>query len=160
MSGPSGGRATPDAAEHGYARVLPSLLARGPGARKLSCECISDECLDLFGEVFAQHPFEKAAVVGCQVREGCPCLRPERNRGDAVAPDQLSVCIDPIGIGGIEPLVKPINRSWQVGIRVQLRHQHGDGGFDIGRWCADSARWASSGRHVDHRDRRRVMISM
>ena len=23
-----------------------------------------------------------------------------------------------------------------------------------------SARWASSGRHVDHRDRRRVMISM
>ena len=30
----------------------------------------------------------------------------------------------------------------------------------VGRWCADSARWASSGRHVDHRDRRRVMISM
>ena len=29
-----------------------------------------------------------------------------------------------------------------------------------GGWCADSARWASSGRHVDHRDRRRVMISM
>ena len=29
-----------------------------------------------------------------------------------------------------------------------------------GRWCADSARWASSGRHVDHRDRQRVMISM
>ena len=28
------------------------------------------------------------------------------------------------------------------------------------RWCADSAWWASSGRHVDHRDRRRVMISM
>ena len=28
------------------------------------------------------------------------------------------------------------------------------------RWCADSAQWASSGRHVDHRDRRRVMISM
>ena len=28
------------------------------------------------------------------------------------------------------------------------------------RWCADSARWASSGRHVAHRDRRRVMISM
>ena len=28
------------------------------------------------------------------------------------------------------------------------------------RWCADSARWASSGRHVDHCDRRRVMISM
>ena len=28
------------------------------------------------------------------------------------------------------------------------------------RWCADSARWASSGRHVDHRDRRRVMISL
>ena len=27
------------------------------------------------------------------------------------------------------------------------------------RWCADSARWASSGRHVDHRDRRRVMLS-
>ena len=25
---------------------------------------------------------------------------------------------------------------------------------------ADSARWASSGRHVAHRDRRRVMISM
>ena len=33
-------------------------------------------------------------------------------------------------------------------------------GFSDGRWCADSARWASSGRHVDHRDRRRVMISM
>ena len=31
---------------------------------------------------------------------------------------------------------------------------------DNRRWCADSARWASSGRHVDHRDRRRVMISM
>ena len=31
---------------------------------------------------------------------------------------------------------------------------------NLGRWCADSARWASSGRHVDHRDRRRVMISM
>ena len=31
---------------------------------------------------------------------------------------------------------------------------------ESGRWCADSARWASSGRHVDHRDRRRVMISM
>ena len=30
----------------------------------------------------------------------------------------------------------------------------------VGRWCADSARWASSGRHVDHRDRRRVMISL
>ena len=30
---------------------------------------------------------------------------------------------------------------------------------ETGRWCADSARWASSGRHVDHRDRRRVMIS-
>ena len=28
------------------------------------------------------------------------------------------------------------------------------------RWCADSARWVSSGRHVDHCDRRRVMISM
>ena len=28
------------------------------------------------------------------------------------------------------------------------------------RWCADSARWASSGRHVDHRDRRRGMISL
>ena len=28
------------------------------------------------------------------------------------------------------------------------------------RWCAESARWASSGRHVDHRDRRRVMISL
>ena len=28
------------------------------------------------------------------------------------------------------------------------------------RWWADSARWASSGRHVDHRDRRRGMISM
>ena len=35
-----------------------------------------------------------------------------------------------------------------------------DGGDGVGRWCADSARWASSGRHVDHRDRRRVMISM
>ena len=33
-------------------------------------------------------------------------------------------------------------------------------GHKLGRWCADSARWASSGRHVDHRDRRRVMISM
>ena len=32
--------------------------------------------------------------------------------------------------------------------------------YETGRWCADSARWASSGRHVDHRDRRRVMISM
>ena len=31
---------------------------------------------------------------------------------------------------------------------------------DRRRWCADSARWASSGRHVDHRDRRRGMISM
>ena len=30
----------------------------------------------------------------------------------------------------------------------------------VRRWCADSARWASSGRHVAHRDRRRVMISM
>ena len=42
----------------------------------------------------------------------------------------------------------------------------GGGGVDLRalpgerRWCADSARWASSGRHVDHRDRRRVMISM
>ena len=34
------------------------------------------------------------------------------------------------------------------------------GGDAPGRWCADSARWVSSGRHVDHRDRRRVMISM
>ena len=33
-------------------------------------------------------------------------------------------------------------------------------GYAVGRWCADSARWASSGRHVDHRDRRWVMISM
>ena len=31
---------------------------------------------------------------------------------------------------------------------------------ESGRWCADSARWASSGRHVDHRYRRRVMISI
>ena len=38
-------------------------------------------------------------------------------------------------------------------VRVERRRR-------IGRWCADSARWASSGRHVDHRDRRRVMISM
>ena len=35
-----------------------------------------------------------------------------------------------------------------------------DGDPSLRRWCADSARWASSGRHVDHRDRRRVMISM
>ena len=35
-----------------------------------------------------------------------------------------------------------------------------DHGVAVRRWCADSARWASSGRHVDHRDRRRVMISM
>ena len=41
--------------------------------------------------------------------------------------------------------------------RVNPRDNVGDG---RGRWCADSARWASSGRHVDHRDRRRVMISM
>ena len=36
-----------------------------------------------------------------------------------------------------------------IGVHVKTR-----------RWCADSGRWASSGRHVDHRDRRRVMISM
>ena len=40
-------------------------------------------------------------------------------------------------------------RRWRLDTRVGLW-----------RWCADSARWASSGRHVDHRDRRRVMISM
>ena len=48
--------------------------------------------------------------------------------------------------------LKPTNKSWRVDetyVRVKGR-----------RWCADSARWASSGRHVDHRDRRRVMISM
>ena len=28
------------------------------------------------------------------------------------------------------------------------------------RWCADSARWASSGRHVDHRDRRCCMKTL
>ena len=76
---------------------------------KSSCECISDDGLDLFREVLAQHPFEKAAVVGCQVREGCPGLRPERDRGDTVAPDQLPVRINPIRIGWIEPLVKPVN---------------------------------------------------
>ena len=31
----------------------------------------------------------------------------------------------------MQPLVKPVDRSRQVGIRVQLRHQHGDGRFDI-----------------------------
>ena len=46
---------------------------------------------------------------------------------------------------------------------LETRHLLGgllDIRVDEGRWCADSARWASSGRHVDHRDRRRVMISM
>ena len=94
-------------------------------------QCISDDCLDLIREVLTQYPFEKATVVGRQIREGCPRLRPERDRGDAVAPDQLPVRINPIRIGGIEPLVKPVNRSRQVGIRVQLRHQHGNGRCDI-----------------------------
>ena len=42
----------------------------------------------------------------------------------------------------------------------RARAEGGDRAADEGRWCADSARWASSGRHVDHRDRRRVRISM
>ena len=98
---------------------------------KSSCECISNDGLDLFREVFAQHPFEKAAIVGRQVREGCPRLRPECDRGDAVAPDQLPLRIDPMRIARMKPVVKPVDCSRQVGIRVQLRHQHGDGRFDI-----------------------------
>ena len=45
--------------------------------------------------------------------------------------------------------------NWTAYNRALVRR-----GDVTGRWCADSARWASSGRHVDHRDRRRVMISM
>ena len=51
-------------------------------------------------------------------------------------------------------------------LRRRCRHRpvqalvHGSRALGERRWCADSARWASSGRHVDHRDRRRVMISM
>ena len=44
--------------------------------------------------------------------------------------------------------------------RIITRTQVGCRDSQKRRWCADSARWASSGRHVDHRDRRRVMISM
>ena len=47
--------------------------------------------------------------------------------------------------------------------RAVLLKERGEGlslAPETRRWCADSARWASSGRHVDHRDRRRVMISM
>ena len=49
-----------------------------------------------------------------------------------------------------------------AGQRVPIRvpRMRSVAGSEIRRWCADSARWASSGRHVDHRDRRRVMISM
>ena len=49
------------------------------------------------------------------------------------------------------------------GVRVALVPKDTRGArveASLRRWCADSARWASSGRHVDHRDRRRVMISM
>ena len=50
-----------------------------------------------------------------------------------------------------------LRESWMA---LDLQAKAKEHSFPVGRWCADSARWASSGRHVDHRDRRRVMISM
>ena len=49
-----------------------------------------------------------------------------------------------------------LNTSFIERMNLTIRR----GSAYLWRWCADSARWASSGRHVDHRDRRRVMISM
>ena len=45
----------------------------------------------------------------------------------------------------MQPVVKPVDRARQVGIRVQLRHQHGDGCFDIAasimRLSSDLSGW-------------------
>ena len=54
-----------------------------------------------------------------------------------------------------DPTMHVSHETIYLSLFVQSR-----GVLNKGRWCADSARWASSGRHVDHRDRRRVMISM
>ena len=51
-----------------------------------------------------------------------------------------------------------VKATWPEGCTA--RQQARSGEAVEGRWCADSARWASSGRQVDHGDRRRVMISM
>ena len=81
--------------------------------------------------------------------------------------------------GGVPPLKGPeldalfaqLDGGWSVVDEHHLEKEYRFDDFrqaldftnrvgEMGRWCADSARWASSGRHVDHRDRRRVMISM
>ena len=96
-----------DAAEHGHAlgpaelpgqeagrhppkQPLRALLCRLRLASngKLSCQCISDDCLDLFGEVFTQHPFEKAAVVGARSARDVPACAP--NATEATPSRQIS----------------------------------------------------------------------
>ena len=99
--------------------------------RESTCECVSADRFYLVREVLAQHPFEKAAVVGCQVREGCARLRPECDRRDTIAPHQFPISVDPIRIARKEPVVQFVDRSWYVWICLQLRYQHCDGSFDI-----------------------------
>ena len=109
-------RSGPTRPNTGTRPARPSLQARSPGAirprngcanrysasvslRTGNCPASVSRTMALtFSEKsFRSTQFEKAAVVGRQVREGCPCLRPERDRGDAVAPDQLPVRIDQFG---------------------------------------------------------------
>ena len=63
-------------------------------------------------------------------------------------------------IGYFEGIDSERGIAWRTADSLALRGFLGLGLDETRRWCADSARWASSGRHVDHRDRRRVMISM
>ena len=54
----------------------------------------------------------------------------------------------------MQPVVKPVDRSRQVGIRVQLRHQHGDGRFDI---AASIMRLSSDLSRLDSVEPQRVV---
>ena len=54
----------------------------------------------------------------------------------------------------MQPVVKPVDRSRQVGIVVQLRHQYGDGRFDI---AASIMRLSSDLSRLDSVEPQRVV---
>ena len=107
----------------------------------------------------------------CEAEAGSLSIRPSRPAAPASAlrcsilfkslrPDAFplqfspSRTIDGDRVGGPVELARVGNGGTTVSVVVPVYNSARR------RWCADSARWASSGRHVDHRDRRRVMISM
>ena len=112
--------------------------------------------------VLGRHTVMKSALeaverakLGVEVaQERC---RPERMAGDA--PGELGG--RKAAAVGVDIVAQPAEQRRELAalhLLIHIGNRDNDG--VPRRWCADSAQWASSGRHVDHRDRRRVMISM